>query len=188
MLIYQLIVNMNERFTDICKRYDGALSFYEDRLKVLEKTVAEIQKDYRQSITDEFNKVLGETCFFKTLDGYISVSKIKDVHVSGLSKYQPRIVVEGFYVRGIDCDKPARYLYGYYDNCAGFLLSELSPITSDLFCEKVKTVCSDIIKNLTYKPTYLYREDGDKFDNFIKDARKCGIDIEYYPELHVSVK
>ena len=124
----------------------------------------------------------------KTLDGYISVSKIKDVHVSGLSKYQPRIVVEGFYVRGIDCDKPARYLYGYYDNCAGFLLSELSPITSDLFCEKVKTVCSDIIKNLTYKPTYLYREDGDKFDNFIKDARKCGIDIEYYPELHVSVK
>ena len=179
---------MNERYKNILNTYNGALSFYEDRLKVIENTIAEIQKDYRQSITDEFKKVLSETHFFKTLDGYIAINKIKDAHVSGLSKHQPRIVVEGFYVRGIDCDKPARYLYGYYDNCAGFLLSELSPITSDLFCEKVKTVCSDIIKNLPYKPTYLYREDGDKFDNFIKDARKCGIDIEYYPELYVSVK
>ena len=82
---------------------------------------------------------------------------------------------------------PARYLYGYYDIDAGFLLNELTPVSPEVFCEKTKLVVEDILSHLSYTPTYLYREEDDAFDKFLSAARKGGIDIEYHPEITVSI-
>lgn len=179
---------MNNRFKGIIEKYRDITESYEKQLKTLEKELLDMNANYQEDILVEFDKCLSESRFYKTNDGYIAVNEVKQVHVGGLSRHAPRITFSGFYIRGIDCKQPANHPYGYYDTLSGHLLSDLKPVTPEVFCEKVQTVCEDIIANLPYKPTYLYREEGDKFDNFIKDARKGGIDIEYYPELNVTLK
>ena len=104
-----------------------------------------------------------------------------------MDAYHPRVILKGFYTRGIDSEKPARFLYGYYDNNAGFLLNDLTPVSAEVFCEKTKLVVEDIISHLSYTPIYLYREEDDVFDRFLSAARKGGIDIEYHPEINVSI-
>lgn len=178
---------MDNRFKGIIEKYRDITESYEKQIKVLEKELLDTNANYQEDIIVEFKKWLSESRFYKTNDGYIAVNEVKQVHIGGLSRHAPRITLAGFYIRGIDCEQPAKHPYGYYDTLSGHLLSELKPVSSEVFCEKVKTVCNDIITKLPYRPTYLYRKEGDIFDQFLKDAKKGGIYIEYYPEINVSL-
>lgn len=178
---------MNDRLKNVVEVFKDQATAYNKQIKHLEDKVQDINKEYQSHIIQEFKEWLKESRFFHTHDGYIAVDDIIGVKVDDMDAYHPRVILKGFYTRGIDCEKPARFLYGYYDNDAGFLLNELTPVSPKVFCEKTKLVVEDIINHLPYTPTYLYREEGDVFDRFLSDARKGGIDIEYHPEITVSI-
>lgn len=178
---------MNDKLRDVVEVFKDQATAYRRQIKNLEDKVQDINKEYQSHIIREFKEWLKESRFFYTRDGYIAVDDIIDVKVGDMDAYHPRVILKGFYTRGIDSEKPARFLYGYYDNNAGVLLNDLTPVSSEVFCEKTKLVVEDIISHLSYTPTYLYREEDDVFDRFLSAARKGGIDIEYHPEIMVSL-
>ena len=178
---------MNDKLMNIVEVFKDQAASYTKELKKLEVKIQDINYEYKNHISHEFTEWMKESRFFKTNDGYIAVDGIIDIKVDGLDAYHPCIILKGFYIRGIDCKMPARYLYGYYDIDAGFLLNELTPVSPEVFCEKTKLVVEDILSHLSYTPTYLYREEDDAFDKVLSAARKGGIDIEYHPEINVSI-
>ena len=176
------------------------ISEYTPKLHALdaEKTKIDTQllhecEAYQTELLKCIRESVNANRFFKTNDGYIAINEIKEVTVSGLFTHTPKIVVSGLYLRGVDANDQAEKwwftgrMYGYYDLMAGFLLSELEPVSKEVFCEKVQTVLEHIKKNLHYNPNYHYRQEGDEFDNFLHDAKKAKIDIEYYPEIKISI-
>lgn len=178
---------INERFKSIIDSNCNTLQGHEDAKKALNDEIIKTRDNYADAIVSEFSNWLKENKFFKTRDGYIAVNYITGVLVAGLAKYNPRIVLEGFYLRGIDGTKADGVPYGYYDTQAGFLLGELIPVSEELFCSKAKEVCEAIIKALPYKPTVYYRGEDDDLDLFLTDARKGKLDVDYYPEVKVSI-
>lgn len=178
---------IDNKFQKIIETYSGVISLYTDKFNYIRNTLFELRHDFREEMMSEFNELLKENRFFQTNDGYIAVNAVNSINVSGLAQIDPIVVLEGFYIRGIDCKHPAKYPYGYYDSISGHLLSALKPITPEIFCEKAKTVLLSIIDNLYYKPTYLYREEGDTLSQFIDGARRANIDVEYYPEVKITI-
>lgn len=181
---------MYKRFTDVINKYDAQITSFEEQIATIQKELEKANASLLEELETEVRKWLSENKFFQTKDGYIVVNKLKNIAFIGLTSKTPRIIVEGFYLRGIDTDStsPIVYMYGYYDALAGFLLSDLTPTTGEVFCEKCKTVCEHIISHLNYTPNAMYREEGDSFDRFIKDAAKAKIDVDYYPEVNVTLK
>jgi len=179
---------MNDKLKNVVEVFRGQTAVYTKEIKSLEDKIKGINEEYKEHLIREFKDWIKESSrFFKTNDGYFAVDSVTDASVVGLDSYHPRIFLKGFYVRGIDCQAPARFLYGYYDVEAGFLLNELMPVSQEVFCEKVRDVVEDIISNLQYKPTHLYRKEGDRLDKIISDARKAKVDIDYYPEVEVTI-
>lgn len=183
------------------KACDSVIQEHAVKIQALEKEILEIEKklsnecnSYSQDLADAIRQMLKTSRFFKTNDGYIAVDDIKEVQVLGLFKHMPKVVLSGLYLRGIDSNEKANNwwttgkMYGYYDSCAGFLLNELVPVSKEVFSEKVQSVLLHIKANLHYNPDYRYRQEGDDFDMFLKDAKRAKIDIEYYPELKITIE
>lgn len=178
---------INDNINSIIDTFKDQVGFYESEAKKYEQKALEVKTEYQEHLWAELHKCFKENHFFKTNDGYIAVNKLKIVHVAGFDRLNPRVTVEGFHLRAIDSTSNNHTPYGYYDTMAGFLISELTPVSPDVFCEKVKLVAQNIVDHLPYKPDYMYREEGDVFDNFIRDARKSKLYIEYYPEVKVTL-
>jgi hypothetical protein len=177
-----------EKIVDITTKYSQLAQVKEDSIKILENELREINNSYICDIIQQFSEVVKVCPYFKTGDGYIKIDFVKTARVSGLFKYSPSIDVSGFYIRGINGVNGSKYFpYGYYDNCAGFLLSELIPITKEEFLKQIEIVTHEVINGLHYKPNQYYREENDLFGVLLTAARKGGIDIEYYPEINVTL-
>ena len=178
---------VNERFKSIIDGHSDVMLKYEQEILNLSRSFKAKQDEYIGDIINEFTSWLHENRFFKTHDGYIAINCITGANVTGFARIIPQVRVNGFYIRGIDCPNPFTTPYGYYDRDAGFLLNDLTPISEELFCEKVKEVCEKIIDSLPYKPNHYYRSEDDEFAVFLEGARNSKIDVEYYPEVKISV-
>lgn len=169
---------MQTNFNKITAKYLQDVDKLEREVKSKQIELKTIQNKYEQEIKEEMSSLIQENPYFKTRDGYIKIDEVDYAYVGGLARFSPRISVVGFYIRGGN--------YGYYDNCAGFLLTDLEPSTKEVFLDNVKIVTENILNRLPYKPNQYFREEGDEFDDFLYAAKKGGIDIEYYPEVKVE--
>jgi hypothetical protein len=169
---------MQTNFNKITAKYLQDVDKLEREVKSKQIELKTIQNKYEQEIKEEMSSLIQENPYFKTRDGYIKIDEVDYAYVGGLARFCPRISVVGFYIRGGN--------YGYYDNCAGFLLTDLEPSTKEVFLDNVKIVTENILSRLPYKPNQYFREEGDEFDDFLYAAKKGGIDIEYYPEVKVE--
>lgn len=170
---------MQTNFNKITAKYLQDVDKLEREVESKQMELKTIQNKYEHEVKEELCSLVHNNPYFKTRDGYIKIDEVDYAYVGGLSRYSPRVSVVGFHIRGGN--------YGYYDNYAGFLLTDLEPSTKDEFLDNVKTVTECIINRLPYKPNQYFREEGDEFDDFLYAAKKGGIDIEYYPEIKVKI-
>lgn len=175
-------------FKEITNKYLETIEVQDKLILMAEKTRATEYEKYSQEIINvlKFRNIANP--YYKTGDGFIKIDEIYSANVEGLFRFSPRIVVSGFYMRGTNGNNGSKYFaYGYYDINAGFLLSELEPISEEEFLENVEFVTKQIINNLPYKPDIYYREEDDWLDRIVTSARKSNIYIEYYPEVKASI-
>lgn len=174
-----------ERLVKTISNYSGKIKDLEEQIKVLEEKIQLVNEPYRAELIEIMSsKVANGERFYQVHNGYIMVTKVKTAHVTGLSGFTPRVVVEGLFMRQPTgkCDS-----YLYFGTGEGFLISEMIPTTQEKFLSELEEYVKYVCEGLTYKPSPMYRESGDRLDRALKEARKAGIDIDYYPEIKVEM-
>ena len=120
---------MQTNFNNIIAKYKQDTDRLEREVQTKQTELKILQNKYEHEIKEELSSLIQDNPYFKTRDGYIKIDKVNYAYVGGLSRYSPRVSVLGFYLRGGN--------YGYYDNCAGFLLTDLEPSTKEDFLDNV---------------------------------------------------
>ena len=174
---------MIQQCKHIIENYHSQIDRIIEEIEKQHQTLREIECKYENDMFSHISTLFQAHQYYKVTAGYIKVDSINKLKINSLIKHDPIITVCGFYIRGAFRGDP----YGYYDNDGGFLLSEFEPVTEEVFLENMKKCVETTIEQLPYKPDYLYRCEGDVFDNLLHDAKKAGIDVQYYPEIKVSL-